>query len=217
MEVKEQMQLREAWLEQAVILLREHMASCSVYLYSYPRVSCGFPSRGGEVRTVGQCFSPKVCRDGRSQVFISPVVSGSIEVLGILLHELIHATVGVEHKHGKVFSQAAKSVGLVRPWRSTTIGETLRPVLNRFVTLLGPYPHAAIQMEAMQRVTSRETSDVPKKSMGSRLRLYECNCNPPVKVRVASNRFQARCLRCDNLFNLMIPRNEKRVRVRAQR
>src|SRR6266702_3582893 len=207
MEVKEQMKLREAWLEQAVILLREYMASCSLYLYSYPRASCGFPSRGGEgrtVRTVGQCFSPKVCRDGRSQVFISPVVSGSIEVLGILLHELIHAAVGVEHKHGKVFSQAAKRVGLVRPWRATTIGETLRPVLDRFVTLLGPYPHAAIQLEAMQRATSQETSDVPAKSMGSRLRLYECSCNPPVKVRVASNRFQARCLRCDNLFHLMI-------------
>ena len=210
MEVKEQMKLREAWLEQAVILLREYMASCSVYLYSYPRASCGFPSRGGEgrtVRTVGQCFSPKVCRDGRSQIFISPVVSGSIEVLGILLHELIHAAAGVEHKHGKVFSQAAKRVGLVRPWRATTIGETLRPVFDRFVTLLGPYPHAAIQLEATQRATSRETSDVPEKSMGSRLRLYECNCNPPVKVRVASNHFQARCLRCDNLFHLMIHRN----------
>jgi hypothetical protein len=187
MEVKEQMMLREDWLEQAVILLREYMASCSLYLYSYPRASCGFPSRGGEgrtVRTVGQCFSPKVCRDGRSQVFI--------------------ATVGVEHKYGKVFSQAAKRVGLVRPWRATTIGETLRPVLDRFVTLLGPYPHAAIQLEAMQRATSQETSDVPEKSMGSRLRLYECNCNPPVKVRVASNHFQARC---DNLFHLMIHRN----------
>ncbi len=202
---KETMQLREAWLEQAVKLLRDYMATCSIYLYSYPRASCGFPSRGGEGGVIGQCFSPKVSRDGRVQIFVSPVISGSIEVLGVLLHELIHAAVGVEHKHGKEFSQAAKKVGLVRPWRSTTVGETLRPELDRIMTLLGHYPHAAIQLGAIQLETSDvpiETSDVPKKSVGSRLRLYECSCHPPVKVRVASDHFQAQCLRCNKLFRL---------------
>ena len=167
MEGKEQMKLREAWLEQAVILLREYMASCSVYLYSYPRASCGFPSRGGErrpVRTVGQCFSPKVCQDGRSQIFISPVVSGSIEILGILLHELIHAAAGVEHKHGKVFSQAAKSVGLVRPWRATTIGETLRPVFDRFVTLLVPIPTPLFNWKPRSEQPVEKQAMCPKKA-----------------------------------------------------
>ena len=193
------MQLREAWLEQAVIYLRDYMATHGILLSTSPRVSCGFPSRGGERRTVGQCFSAKVCEDGRSQVFVSPRIAESVDVLGILLHELIHAAVGVEHKHGKKFSQAARKVGLIRPWKATTVGTTLRPVLERFVVLLGPYPHAAIKLKAIQL----EASDVAESRPGSRLRLYECNCQPPVKVRVASDRLQARCLRCNNLFRLV--------------
>lgn len=35
---------------------------------------------------------------------------------------------------------------------------------------------------------------------GSRLRLWECSCEPPVKVRVASDDFQATCKRCGEPF-----------------
>src|ERR1700693_5684257 len=35
---------------------------------------------------------------------------------------------------------------------------------------------------------------------GSRLRLYHCACEPPVKVRVATDFFQARCLKCNEDF-----------------
>jgi hypothetical protein len=37
---------------------------------------------------------------------------------------------------------------------------------------------------------------------GSRLRLFECDCVPPVKVRVARDEFDATCNCCDHLFNL---------------
>lgn len=198
MEDKVQMQLREAWLEQAVLFLRDHMEKHGLLFSNPPRVSCGFPSRGGERRTLGQCFSAKVCEDGRPQVFVSPRLAESVEVLGVLLHELIHAAVGVEYKHGKKFSQAARKVGLVRPWKATTVGVTLRPVLEWFVALYGTYPHAAIQLKPIQRESS-----VAEERPGSRLRLYECGCHPPVKVRVASDHLQARCLRCDNLFRLI--------------
>lgn len=36
---------------------------------------------------------------------------------------------------------------------------------------------------------------------GSRLRLWECDCRPPVKVRVASDRFRARCDECRCAFH----------------
>ncbi len=195
-----QNQLRESWLEQAVIYLADYMATHGLHLSNSPRVSCGFPSRGGERLTIGQCFSPKVCEDGRPQVFVSPRIAESIEVLGILLHELIHAVVGVEAKHGKKFSQAARKVGLVRPWKATTVGVTLRSVLEQFVALYGTYPHAAIQLKAIQ-LQGLEGTDVPASQPGSRLRLYECNCQPPVKVRVASDHLQAKCLQCKNKFH----------------
>lgn len=35
---------------------------------------------------------------------------------------------------------------------------------------------------------------------GSRLRLYECKCKKPVKVRVASDYFAATCNKCKRPF-----------------
>ena len=189
MEEQQLTHLREAWLERAAAFLLDYMVRCGLPRVVV-RVSCGWPSRGGlgaRVAVIGQCFPPTVCRDGVPQIFVSPRIEESLQVLGVLLHELVHAAVGCQFKHGQVFSQAARRVGLAGPPTATTIGERLHPVLERFVAGAGPYPHAAIQLQATQRV-------------GSRLRLYECQCASPVKVRVASNEFQAKCLRCGGDF-----------------
>jgi hypothetical protein len=187
-------QLREAWLQDAASFLVDHMVKQGLPATA-ARVSCGWPSRGGlsaRMAVIGQCFSPTICRDGVPQIFISPRLDESIEVLGTLLHELVHASVGTDKKHGKVFSQAARKVGLAGPPTATTVGDGLRPLLQSYVDRAGLYPHAAI---------------VPhqKEKKGSRLRLYECSCEPVVKVRVASDRFQARCEVCDELFTLVEP------------
>jgi len=182
-------QLREWWLEQASRFLIAHMAQHGLAAPSV-RVSCGWPSRGGvgsRAVVIGQCFSPQVCADGRSHIFISPRIAESMTVLGTLLHELIHASVGCQHGHGKVFSQAARRVGLVGPPTATTVGDSLRPLLTSYIERAGAYPHAAIHLQ-------------PKEKVGSRLRLYQCRCSSLVKVRVASNDFAARCERCGGLF-----------------
>ncbi len=185
--------LREVWLSSAVLFLNDYMEKQGVSRVDV-RVSCGWPSRGGagtgQKVVIGQCFDGVVCRDGRPQIFISPRLDDSIEVLGTLLHELVHASVGVEHGHRKPFSQAAKKVGLLGPPTATTVGGELAPFLRGFVETSGVYPHAAI---------------VPtlKKKPGSRLRLYECQCDEPVKVRIASDVFAARCLVCGELFVLV--------------
>ena|SRR5579859_2017818 len=183
---------REEWLQAACNYLLDHMARQGLQPVTV-RVSCGWPSRGGvgAKRTViGQCFSPTVCADGKPQIFISPRLGDGVEVLGTLLHELIHASVGNACGHGKVFSQAARKVGLEGPPTATTVGDALRPYLQAFIDRVGVYPHAAIR-------------PVIKKKVGSRLRLYQCSCAKPVKVRVASDDFQARCLVCDELFALV--------------
>jgi hypothetical protein len=189
---QEAKQLREVWLEQAASFMIDFLVGQGLPSTDV-RVSCGWPSRGGLTprRTVvGQCFPPHVCSDGRPQIFISPRIADSIEVLGTLLHELLHASIGCEYGHGKKFSQAAKKVGLVRPWTAISVGDRLRPFLEQFIAHAGSYPHAAIQTK-------------PTDAVGSRLRLSECNCQPPIKVRVASDVLQARCLMCNEVFCLV--------------
>src|SRR5581483_6460795 len=118
----QQMILREAWLVDATAFLLEHMRQAGLASVEV-RVSCGWPSSGGlgqRKAVIGQCFAPTVCKDGKPQIFISPRLADSIEVLGTLLHELIHASVGCECGHGKRFSQAARKVGLEGPPTATT-------------------------------------------------------------------------------------------------
>jgi hypothetical protein len=184
---------RESWLYHATVFLFDHMQRCGLTLVPV-RVSCGWPLSGGAGQkqvTIGQCFPPTMCADGVAQVFISPRLSDSIDVLGTLLHELIHASFNGRFGHRKEFSQAAKRVGLAGPPTATIVGPELLPLLREYVARSGVYPHAAIVPE------------VKEKAPGSRLRLYECSCDPPVKVRVASNEFDATCNRCESNFTLV--------------
>ena len=180
---------REAWLQAAASFLLDYLAEHTLARVAV-RVSCGWPVRGGIARrrtVIGQCFPPALCQDGTPQIFISPRLSDSLDVLGTLLHELLHASVGCQHGHRKAFSQAARQVGLAGPPTATVVGDGLRPVLLAYVERVGQYPHAAIVLK-------------PKAKVGSRLRLYQCQCDPPVKVRVASDTFAAVCQVCDGAF-----------------
>jgi predicted SprT family Zn-dependent metalloprotease len=191
-------QLRESWLQQATLFLFEHMQACG--LTPVPvRVSCGWPSSGGlgaKRVTIGECIAPRMCADGIQQIFISPVLADSIDVLATLLHELIHAAFYCEYGHKKPFSQAARQLGLAGPPTSTFPGEQLRAFFQEYVNQVGPYPHAPI------------VPRVKEKKQSTRLRLYECTCAPPVKVRVASNEFQALCMRCEQPFLLVEQQQE---------
>ena len=139
--------LREAWLESAVSFLNDHMEKNDLARVSV-RVSCGWPLRGGagsgQKVVIGQCFDGLAASDGKPQIFISPRIENSIEVLGTLLHELIHASVGCGHGHKKPFSQAAKKVGLEGPPTATVVSLGLVPLLQSFIDTAGPYPHAAL-------------------------------------------------------------------------
>lgn len=189
---EETKRLREWWLFEAAKFLLEMMEAAGMTTVPI-RVSCGWPSRGGLGKgphVIGQCFAQEVCADGVSQIFISPRIADSMQVLGTLLHELIHATVGCKHGHRKEFSQPARMLGLIGPPTATEVGPELAQVLAVFVNQIGPYPHAPIVMQHKPKV-------------GSRLRLYECQCEQPVKLRVARDDLRVMCLECETLFTLV--------------
>jgi hypothetical protein len=198
--------LREVWLQQAAeYLIEEHMRPRGVPC-SPVRVSCGWPSHGGvgrRSRVVGQCFPPERCADGIPQLFISPVLSESVPVLGTLLHELVHAAVGCEKKHGKVFSQAGQLVGLVGKPTEMDAGEGIRPLLTDYVARSGAYPHAAIAVRGQANVSLPAAGDEAIHRAGSRLRLFECDCQPPVKVRAARDALAVQCTQCNEIFHLI--------------
>lgn len=79
----------------------------------------------------------------------------------------------------------------LKPWTTSTPGPALEVRLNALAAKLGPYPHAALEPE---RPRSQPRP-------GSRLRLWECQCAPPQKVRAATDDLSATCGRCGAAFS----------------
>jgi hypothetical protein len=186
---------RESWLIAGAAELAERIITPTSGSPS-PRpfcVSVGFPKlRGRGARGLSQTWTPSESDDTRHHVFISPVVSDAPTALLQLLHELVHcsaempADVGAE-PHNAEFVALAAACGLVAPWTSAKASPDLLTRLAVIARELGPYPHGALHPK---RVASGTT----------RLRLWECGCSKPVKVRVASDDFQAHCDRCKKPF-----------------
>ena len=136
---------REAWLEAAVRQLVPIFAKAG---YTIPscRVSCGFASTGVRSGHIGQCWSTRSSKDGINQIFVSPALEDSVEVLDTLFHELVHAVDDCQHKHGKEFKKIAIKLGMVGPMRSAGAGPALKERLKEVASRLGPYPHAGLSV-----------------------------------------------------------------------
>lgn len=177
---------REGWLVQAGRHTASLLKQATGLDVPEHHVSVGFPrgaqSRGG---ALGQCWDGALSRDGQPQLFVSPIIGETAQVLAVVLHEQIHAIVGSRAGHRGDFVKVARAVGFVRPWTRALPGGHLALSLNEIIAELGTFPHPPLEPPFGPRP-------------GSRLRLWQCGC--PVKVRVASDDFAAHCDVCLGAF-----------------
>lgn len=139
--------LREAWLSRlAGLMVKVIEQRAGVKLPPY-RVTCGFPSRGGELgkdsRVRGQCWAASASDDGHAEVFISPVEAESKVVAEILAHELIHAALP-QAGHKKPFQAAAAKVGFTAPFTTATPTPEFDAWCAPLLAKVGAYPHARL-------------------------------------------------------------------------
>jgi hypothetical protein len=120
-------------------------------------------------------WTGKASADGVAPVFISPFLSDPIQVLGTLLHEKVHAVVGVEFKHGKHFRTLAVACGLTGKMTATTIGDDLNASLRAMAGQLGPYPHPAF--DPSMSPVKKQTTRMIKLVAGD-----ECGCGYTVRT-----------------------------------
>jgi hypothetical protein len=151
--------VREAWLNAAVDKLRP-LFSGSGYEIPEIRVSVGWPSRGGlavKKRVIGQCWFGMTAKDGKPQLFISPLLDSVLDpqgVLATLVHEIGHVAAGPEAKHGPKFVKVMKAVGLAGKPTATHADEELLKRLESLATDLGPFPHSRLEPIAPPKVQS---------------------------------------------------------------
>jgi len=115
-------------------------------------------------------------------------------VLGILLHELLHAeqaSVGKPGRrgwHNKAYRERAASLGLLIDPHNTT--QQCAPAPTPFRSILSKY--------------GIEVPEIPievVRTGNSKLKPWICSCTPrPIHIQVAVHNLQARCLKCGQLF-----------------
>lgn len=153
---------REVWLEHAVEALRPDFDAAGYPLPSKVHISVGFPSHkalSSKNRVVGQCWL-KVSPDGFPHVFLSPLITDAVEVLGITVHELIHAHGLTGHKAD--FASAATKLGLTGKPTATVAGDALVAKLAEVSNQLGSYPHPAFDIAAMEKQAKKQTTRLIK-------------------------------------------------------
>ena len=138
---------REEWLLKATEALKPAFLETGSEIPEKVRITCGWPSHGGRAtkkRVMGECWPAKKSADAHFEIFISPVEAQPIEVLGTLVHELVHAAVGLDAGHKAPFREVATALGLKGKMTETEVGEDLSKRLHDLVAILGNYPHAEL-------------------------------------------------------------------------
>ena len=173
---------------------------------------------GGSYR--GICVFGAWTHDDTKLEFVEIAASAEesdVQLAGTTVHELGHVLAGWNAGHGSDWRVACSRLGLLMAQASgqAYAPDHFAPTLWAAITL-APWPgdgrpRASLAPAGAFVPMSRPKGACPMgqgtrggtsrgKGSGSRLRLYHCECLPPVKVRVASDDFQATCNRCAGAF-----------------
>lgn len=140
---------REEWLTLAANEILKHLfdKEDSESVIANWRFSSGFPvgSRGSSV-ILGQCLSPTQSSSGCTEIYISPTISDSAKVLEVLHHEIVHAHVGVEHKHDKYFKRWMKWSQLTGSPKATRPTFVATERYKKIIAEYGEYPHSSVKL-----------------------------------------------------------------------
>lgn len=147
---------REAWLQDGAERMAEWFKAPGINPVPPIRVSCAWAKRASK-RSIGWCWQTSVSADGVNELQVSPELDDPVKVLGVLLHEMIHASDNCASSHKGYFRTTALALGLTGKMTATTVGEELYPKLEALAAELGPYPHAALRPVAQGRVGGQTT------------------------------------------------------------
>ena len=139
---------REQWLEKLAARLTSTVFKKAGYeVPKNIRFTCGWPSTGAlsaKRKRIGECWDSGASGDKTFEIFISPALDNAMKVAGVLAHEMIHATVGIEAGHKRPFKSCALAIGLEGKMTATTEGPEFKAAVEPILAKLGKYPHAVL-------------------------------------------------------------------------
>jgi len=75
-----------------------------------------------------------------TEIFITPNLTDPIKIVGVLIHEMIHA-ITKGHGHKGAFRDIALDVGLEGRMTATTVGQELADEIKSWIAKVGKLPH----------------------------------------------------------------------------
>lgn len=169
---------REQWLYRVADALYPKFAELNVGSQPSVRFGVGHPSTGARGKRLGECYDSRASKDKLHEIIISPKLDDSLEVAGVVAHELCHAYLQSHFPnencgHGKKFKKLATAIGLRGKMRSTVPGEAFTRFLQPILATIGEYPHGALE--------SGETAT--RKVQSTRLKKVHCpSCDYTMRV-----------------------------------
>jgi hypothetical protein len=164
----------ESWLRAATDELRPYFAKLGYNLPEKIRFSIAFTSTGKRGNIPGECWHPEASEDGHYKIIIRADTSDPVEIMGILIHELVHALLPPSVKHGKEYRQIAVRVGLEGEMRHARPDPILRERVQAIVANLGTLPNAKLNYAAI--------SDRPKKQKNRHLKAECSSCGYGIRI-----------------------------------
>lgn len=147
---------RHAWIEGGVVALRGLFAEKSYTVPAEVRVSIGWPKGShGKGRAIGQCWSIEASSDKHAEIFVSPELRDSVRILGVLAHELAHATVGTAAGHKAPFKRCAEAVGLMGPMTATEESVAFIAWAQKHIATAGKYPAGSLSLNTRKKQSTR--------------------------------------------------------------
>lgn len=172
---------RELWLYCVADVLYPSFGELGYTNRPSIRIGVGYPSTGARGKAVGQCYDSPASKDRVHEIIISPKLDDSIEVAGVVAHELCHAYLQSYFPeencgHGKKFKKLATGLGLTGKMRSTVPGDAFKRFLQPVLAIIGDYPHGALGYERRVIIGS------PKPQAARLKKVYCRSCNYTMRV-----------------------------------
>ena len=150
---------REDWLTEALAFIFDDIIAPHMpddWQAPATRVSVGFASaRATKIAAV--YYKKEAAADGIAQIYVTPAIDDSVEVLAALLHEAIHSLDDAASGHRGLFARVARAVWLEGPLTATYArkGSALYAQLADIVGLLGAIPHVKLDLTKRKKQATR--------------------------------------------------------------
>lgn len=150
---------RQMWIEAGAEALRALFAEKGYTVPKNVRVSIGWPKGShGKGRAIGQCWGADSSSDKHFEIFVSPELgekAASVQILGVIAHEMAHATVGIAAGHKRPFAKCALAIGLQGKMTATTESADFIVWAKDVIKKLGDYPAGRLSMAGRKKQSTR--------------------------------------------------------------